>query len=97
MRFTKILSVCLGLLFVVGLQLNVNSGALGAENPLENTAFVADGGHPLPPPTLADGGHPLPPPTMTDGGHPLPPPAIADGGHPLPPPASTSFQFGTQA
>jgi hypothetical protein len=85
MRFTKILSVCLGLLFVVGLQLNVNSGVLGAGNPLQKTAFVADGGHPLPPPTIVDGGHPLPPPM------------IVDGGHPLPPPASTSFQFGTQA
>jgi hypothetical protein len=73
MRFRRILSVCLGLLFVAALQVNVNSGALGAGNSLQNPA-VLDGGHPLPPPLLADGGHPLPPPTLADGGHPLPPP-----------------------
>src|SRR5207245_1228020 len=60
MRFAKILSVCLGLLFVVGLQLNVNSEVSGAGNSPKATVFLADGGHPLPPPMMADGGHPLP-------------------------------------
>jgi len=91
MRFTKILSVCLGGIFVVGLSLNVGSNAIGAANAFQNgTMLVADGGAPLPPPVLvADGGAPLPPPVLeADGGAPLPPPIlVADGGAPLPPPA----------
>jgi len=90
MRFTKILSVCLGGIFVVGLSLNVGSNAIGAANAFQNGTMLADGGAPLPPPVLvADGGAPLPPPVLVaDGGAPLPPPMlVADGGAPLPPPA----------
>jgi hypothetical protein len=96
MRFTKILGVCLAVVFVLGLQLNGNSG-LGVGNNPQNAAVLLDGGHPLPPPMLADGGHPLPPPMLADGGHPLPPPMMADGGHPLPPPASASVEFTARA
>lgn len=62
MRFTKILSVCLGLVFIWGLQANGNSGASGTGDRLHKTRLLADGGDPLPPPPLmADGGDPLPP------------------------------------
>jgi hypothetical protein len=75
MRLTKILSVCLGVVFVLALHLNGNSGALTAGSNLQNPAVLLDGGRPLPPPTLADGGRPLPPPVLADGGRPLPPPS----------------------
>jgi hypothetical protein len=56
MRFTKILLVCLGLVLLAGLQVNCSSGTAGLGNPLPRTAFLADGGAPLPiPPVMADG------------------------------------------
>ena len=97
MRFSKILSVCVAGMFVVGLSLNVGANAIAAENLFQNGTVLADGGAPLPPPVfVADGGAPLPPPVlMADGGAPLPPPVlVADGGAPLPPP---SIQIATAA
>jgi hypothetical protein len=92
MRFGKILLVCLGLVLVFG----TICGAVGLGNSPQKAVILADGGAPLPPPTLvADGGAPLPPPVlMADGGAPLPPPSLmADGGAPLPPPSIRSSQF----
>jgi hypothetical protein len=105
MHFGKFLLLCLGLLLVIGTHCRV--AALG--NSPAQAVIVADGGAPLPPPSLvADGGAPLPPPSLivdvgaplpppllvADGGAPLPPPLlIVDGGAPLPPPSSRSFQL----
>jgi hypothetical protein len=84
MRFGKILFVSCGLVLFAGLTAR-QSAAPQAPSIL----WIADGGHPLPPPPvmLADGGHPLPPP----------PQMLADGGHPLPPPPSASVDIGTAA
>jgi hypothetical protein len=98
MRFCKILLVSFGVVLFAGISARqACSTALAARLLTKitvvesaapqalSTTFIADGGHPLPPPPIAmDGGHPLPPPPM-----------VADGGHPLPPPPSVSFQFGT--
>ncbi len=105
MHFGKILLVCLGLVLVFG----TTCGSAASGNypvkatiladggaPLPPPSLMADGGAPLPPPTLiADGGAPLPPPSfMADGGAPLPPPSLmADGGAPLPPPSTRSIQL----
>lgn len=67
MRFTKILSVCFGLVFIWGLQANGNSGASGTGDRPQKTKLLADGGDPLPPPSLmADGGDPLPTPPLAN-------------------------------
>ncbi len=92
MRFTKILLVCLGLVWLAGLRGNHGWAAGGSINPQLKATFFADGGDPLPrPPLVADGGDPLPrPPLIADGGDPLPRPPqqseFADGGDPLPRP-----------
>jgi hypothetical protein len=63
MRFTKILLVCLGLALVPTLRGNQGSEAAALGNLPPNAIILADGGAPLPPPSLiADGGAPLPPP-----------------------------------
>jgi hypothetical protein len=98
MRFRKILLVSFGVVLFVGASApQASSTALAAKSLAKLTVvesavpqalsvlFIADGGHPLPPPPIAmDGGHPLPPPPM-----------VVDGGHPLPPPPGVSIQFGT--
>jgi hypothetical protein len=92
MHFGKILLVCLGFVTVLGMT----AGSAGSGNCPVEAIILADGGAPLPPPTLvADGGAPLPPPVLlADGGAPLPPPSlVADGGAPLPPPSTRSIQF----
>jgi hypothetical protein len=105
MRFGKFPLVCLGLLLVVG----THCGAAALGNAPVQATIIADGGAPLPPPSLiVDGGAPLPPPLLAadggapppkashivDGGAPLPPPSLIVGGEaPLPPPSSHSGQF----
>jgi len=64
MRFSKILSVCLAGIFVVG-SFNAGLSAASAGNMFQNGAALSDGGAPLPPPVfVADGGAPLPPPPL---------------------------------
>jgi len=60
MHFGKILLVCLGLVTLLG----TTCGLAGLANGPLNATILADGGAPLPPPSLmADGGAPLPPPS----------------------------------
>jgi hypothetical protein len=82
MRFTRILLVCLLLVFLAGLRGNHGWATTGSVNPQVKAAFFADGGDPLPrPPLMADGGDPLPRPPhrseFVDGGDPLPRPPLA--------------------
>ncbi|MCU1243544.1 MAG: hypothetical protein JWO71_4270 [Candidatus Acidoferrum typicum] len=77
MRFRKILFVCLGLTLFAGVSARqacstAPAGKLLTKFPVVQSVapqalsilWIADGGHPLPPPPpmVADGGHPLPPP-----------------------------------
>jgi hypothetical protein len=86
MRFSKILLVCFGLMFLAGLGTNPFASIAGASNS-SPTAILADGTAPPPvPPTMADGT--APPPV---------PPTIADGTAPPPVPPAASVELGVAA
>jgi hypothetical protein len=91
MRFAKILLVCLGLVLLVGSQVNGSLGATDVTNRLLGI-IIADGTEPPPiPPLTADGTEPPPiPPVTFDGTEPPPiPPLVADGTEPPPIPPVT--------
>jgi hypothetical protein len=98
MRFRKILLVSCGSVLFAGISPSQACSTAFAAKLLTKFTVVESAAAPaLSIPFIADGGHPLPPPPIAiDGGHPLPPPPmVADGGHPLPPPPGLSIEFGT--